>query len=167
VCCVALLPPRRTLLTSVNRVLVSRTSAPSPRPGGLAAASPVYALAAPGTITSCAARAGSSKRPARAPGVYLFAALTASTLRKAVRAAALAQARTAELLGAPASTSHHSASCSGRRQKQTGPALFAPGNSRAACAIPPAVWQTHSVPARPPTASARHLPSVPFQASLV
>jgi len=85
----------------------------------------------------------------------------------AVRAAALAQARTAELLGAPAPASHHSTPCSGRCQKQMGPALFAPGNSRAACAIPPAAWPTHRVPARPPPASVLHLPSLLLGAGLV
>ena len=85
----------------------------------------------------------------------------------AVRAAALAQARTAELLGVPAPASHQSTSCSGRCKKQTGPALFAPGNSRAASAIPPAAWLTHRVPARPPPASVLHLPSLPLGAGLV
>ena len=85
----------------------------------------------------------------------------------AVRAAALAQARTAELLGVPAPASHQSTSCSGRCKKQTGPALFAPGNSRAASAIPPAAWLTHRVPARPPPASVLHLPGLPLGAGLV
>ena len=73
----------------------------------------------------------------------------------------------AALLGVPALASHQSATREGRCQKQTGPALFAPGNSRAAYSPPQAAWITPRVPARPPTASAWHRPSTPFQASLV
>jgi hypothetical protein len=76
-------------------------------------------------------------------------------------------ADTAGLLGVPALASHQSATREGRCQKQTGPALFAPGNSRAAYSPPQAAWLTPLVPARPPTASAWHRPSTPFQASLV
>ena len=71
----------RTEPESVGRVLVSRTSAPAHRPGGLAAAFPVYALAAPVTLARCAGFAGSSQQPARAPGVHMLAALAASSLR--------------------------------------------------------------------------------------
>ena len=84
-----------------------------------------------------------------------------------VRAAAPVRTHAAGLLGVPALASHQSATREGRCQKQTGPALFAPGNSRAAYSPPQAAWLTPRVPARPPTASAWHRPSTPFQASLV
>ena len=86
----------------------------------------------------------------------------------AIQAAALANARAAGLSSDPTRGElHPSAAREGRCQKQTGPALFAPGNSRAACPFPPAAWPTPRVPARSPTTSARHHPSPLFQAELV
>jgi hypothetical protein len=65
----------------------------------------------------------------------------------AVRAAVLVNTHAAGLLGAPAlGTSHQSAALEGRCQKQTGPALFAPGNNRTAGSPPPAAWLTPRVP---------------------
>ena len=87
--------------------------------------------------------------------------------RMALHTAAPMGADTAGKSGVAKADQHHTASRLGRCQKQTGPALFAPGNSRAAYAIPPAAWPTHRVPARPPPASVLHLPSLPLGAGLV
>jgi hypothetical protein len=87
--------------------------------------------------------------------------------RMALHTAAPMGADTAGKSGVAKADQHHTASRLGRCQKQTGPALFAPGNSRAAYSPPQAAWLTPLVPARPPTASAWHRPSTPFQASLV